>query len=207
MAEQSVIGPAMTGVGVATATWRGIDELAGLVGAYCWVESRVFELSGAWATAPDRAGGPGLDPALRVWCAGVSRRHGELAVRWAERLPFRAGVDRAALVGAPAGPLAGALEALAALPDTRVAVAALADAVLPRLRGVYGAHLVSATPISEGPVLEVLVGAHRDLAGEISRGGSLLRGSAEGLTRDGALDAEMERAFDQTGVFPAVPAS
>ncbi len=30
--------------------WRGIDELAGLVGAYCWVENRIFEVSGAWAT-------------------------------------------------------------------------------------------------------------------------------------------------------------
>ena len=28
----------------------GIDELAGLVGAYCWVENRIFEVSGAWAT-------------------------------------------------------------------------------------------------------------------------------------------------------------
>jgi hypothetical protein len=193
--------------GVATGSWRGIDGLAGLVGAYCWVENRVFQLSGTWATAPGRAGEPGLDPALRVWCAGVSRRHGELAVRWAGRLPFRAGVDRAALVGPPNGPLAGALEALAAVPDTRVAVAALADTVLPRLLGVYGAHLASATPVSEGPVLEVLVGAHRDLAGEISRGGSLLQGSTEGLTRDGALEVEIERAFDQTDVFPAVPAS
>ncbi len=199
--------PGVTGVGVATASWRGIDELAGLVGAYCWVENRVFQLSGTWATAPGRAGGDGLDPALRVFCAGLSRRHGELAVRWAERLPLRAGVDRAALVGPPAGPLAGAFEDLATVPDTRVAVAALADTVLPRLLGVYGAHLASATPVSEGPVLEVLVGAHRDVAGEISRGGALLRASAEGLTRDGALDAEIERAFDQTSVFPAVPAS
>ncbi len=193
--------------GVATGSWRGIDELAGLVGAYCWIENRVFELSGAWATAPGPIGEPGLDPALRVWCAGVSRRHGELAVRWAERLPFRAGVDRAALVAPPAGPLAGALEALVAVPDTRVAVAALVETVLPRLRGVYGAHLLASTPVSEGPVLEVLVGAHRDLAGEISRGGSLLRDSAEGWARDRALDAEIERAFEQTSVFPAVPAS
>ncbi len=204
MAEAAVTG---AGVAVASGRWRGIEELAGLAGAYCWTENRVFQLSGVWAAAPARAGEPGLDPALRVWCAGVSRRHGELAVRWAERLPFRAAVDRAALVGAPAGPLAGALDALAAVPDTPVAVAALVEKVLPRLRGVYGAHLASATPVSDGPVLDVLAAAHRDLAGEISRGGSLLQGSAGGLTRDGALDAEIERAFDQTSVFPAVPAS
>jgi hypothetical protein len=207
VAEPAVIGPPVGEADVATGWWRGIDELAGLVGAYSWVENQVFQLSGAWATAPGHAGEPGLEPSLRVWCAEVSRRHGELAVRWAERLPFRADVDRATLVGPPAGPLAGVLEALAAGPDTRVAVAALAGTVLPRLRGVYGAHLLASTPASEGPVLEVLVGAHRDLAGEISRGGSLLQGSAEGRARDRALDAEIERAFEQTSVFPAVPAS
>ena len=30
------------------APWRGIDELARVVGAYCWVEGRVFALSGGW---------------------------------------------------------------------------------------------------------------------------------------------------------------
>ena len=47
---------------------------------------------------------------------------------------------------------------------------ALVDDRLPRLDGVYGAHLGSASPVSEAPVLEVLVGARRVLAGEI-RGG------------------------------------
>ena len=37
---------------VATRAWRGIDELAGLVGAYSWVENRIFGLSGAWASGP-----------------------------------------------------------------------------------------------------------------------------------------------------------
>jgi hypothetical protein len=207
VAEPAVIGPPVGEADVATGWWRGIDELAGLVGAYSWVENRVFQLSGAWATAPGHAGEPGLEPSLRVWCAEVSRRHGELAVRWAERLPFRADVDRATLVGPPAGPLAGVLEALAAGPDTRVAVAALAGTVLPRLRGVYGAHLLASTQASEGPVLEVLTGALRDLSGEIRRGGLLLEGAANGLTRDAALGATIERAFDEIDVFPAVYAS
>jgi hypothetical protein len=191
-------------VDVATGSWRGIDELAGLVGAYCWVENRVFQLCGVWATEPGRAGEPRLDPPLRVWCAAVSRRHGEVAVRWAERLPFRAGVDRSALAGPPAGPLAGSLEAMAQAQDARVGVAALVETVLPRLQGVYAAHLQSATPVSEGPVLEVLARAHGDLAGEIRRGGLLLEASANGLTRDAALGAAIERAFDEIDVFPAV---
>ena len=96
-----------------------------LVGAYGWVEHRIFQLTGAWASAPSEGADAAPGPELRVWCAAVSRHHGELAGRWAERLPVRAGVDPAALVVAPAGPLAGALDALAAEPDRRAAVAAL----------------------------------------------------------------------------------
>src|SRR5580700_1137743 len=148
-------------IGAGGRAWRGIDELAGLVGAYCWVENRIFEVSGSWATEggdePD-GGDPdgGLEPALRVWCAGVSRRHGLLAARWAERLPVRAGVDGAALVTAPAGPLAGALGAMAATPEARAGVETLVQSVFPRLRAIYGLHRRTASPVSEGSVLEAL---------------------------------------------------
>ena len=193
----------MAELGVVDGSWRGIDELAALVGAYSWVENRIFEVCGVWATAPGRAGGGALDPALRVWCAGVSRRHGELAVRWAERLPFRAQVDRAALVAAPAGPLAAALEAVGAEPDARVGVATLVGWVLPGVLRVYGAHLRTGSSVSEAPVLEVLAGAHRDLAVEIRHGDALLEASADGLTRDASLGAEFELALRKTPVFPA----
>jgi hypothetical protein len=193
--------------GVAVRAWRGIDELAGLVGAYCWVENRIFQISGAWASGPEAAPGAALDPALRVWSAAVSTRHGAWAGRWAERLPVRAGVDRAALVTAPDGPLAGALDALAATPDIPGGVTVLVQTVLPRIRGVYGAHLGTASPVGEAPVLEVLMGAHRDLGGEIGSGRSLLEGSSDGPPGGAALGAGIERAFDATRVFPAVRTS
>jgi hypothetical protein len=130
-----------------------------------------------------------------------------VAARWFERLPVRAGVDRADLVTPPAGPLAGGLDALATGPDARPGVAALILAVLPRLQAVYDAHRRTATLVSEASVLEVLTGAHGELGGEIRGGRSLLGVSADGLTRDGAFAPEIERAFDETHVFPAVPAS
>jgi hypothetical protein len=199
-------------VDAGTRAWRGIDELAGLLGVYCWVENRIFEVSGAWATESghDPSGGDrggGIQPALRVWCAGVSRRHGLLAARWAERLPVRAGVDAAALVTAPAGPLAGALGAMASMPDARVGVETLVQAALPRLRAIYGLHRRTASPVSEGSVLEVLAAAQQDLTAEISTGRALLQGGPEGLTRDAVLGSDIERAFAETSVFPAVPAS
>jgi hypothetical protein len=79
--------------------------------------------------------------------------------------------------------------------------------VLPRLQAVYGVHRHAASPVSEASVLEVLAGAHRDLAAEISGGRALLEGSAEGLGRDASLGRRIERSFDETDVFPAVPAS
>jgi hypothetical protein len=194
-------------VDAGTRAWRGIDELATLVGAYCWVEERIFEVSGAWASEVGHDAEGALDPELRVWCAGVSRRHGLLAARWAERLPVRAGVERTALVTPPVGPLAGALGAMAATPQARVGVATLVDSVLPRLRAVYGLHRRTASPVSEGAVVEVLAAAQGDLTAEISSGRALLQGSPEGLTRDAALGPDIERAFAETSVFPAVPAS
>jgi len=183
-----------------TRDWRGIDELAGLVGAYCWVENRIFELSGAWAS--DETGG--LEPALRVWCAGASRRHGALAAHWAERLPVRAGVDRAALVVAPAGPLAGALGAMGATSDAGVGVGTLVQTALPRLRAVYAQHRRTASAVSEGPIVEVLTAALQDLCAEISSGRALLAGSPGGLLKDAALGPEVERELAETSVFPTV---
>jgi hypothetical protein len=191
---------------LATRAWRGIDELAELIGAYCWVENRIFGLSGAWASGAGHDAAEVLEPALRVWCASVSARHGALASRWAERLPVRAGVDPGALVTAPAGPLARALDLVAAGPAP-VGAATLVGAVLPGLLGAYGAHLRTASPVTEAPVLEVLAGALRDLGGEILSGRLLLEESPEGLTRDGALDPVVKQAFEATRVFPAVPPS
>jgi hypothetical protein len=189
---------------LAAPSWRSIDELAGLVGAYCWVEHRIFELTGAWATEDADIGDTAMAAELRVWCAAASRRHGVLAARWAEHLPVRAGVDQAELVRAPAGPLAGALDALAAGSKGMGHIGAFGATVLPCLRRVYEAHLRTGSPVSEGSVLEVVVEARRELAGEIRGGKALLEGLPEASGAGRELGEEIERAFDATRVFPAV---
>ena len=67
--------------------------------------------------------------------------------------------------------------------------AALVQAVLPGLQAVYGAHRRTASPVSEGSVLEVLAAAQRDLAARSAVAVPCSEGSAEGLTRDAALGA------------------
>ncbi len=190
--------PAAGGAG-----WRDIDTLGALVGAYCWIEQLIFGVTGSWASGPGEAGGDAGAEA-RVWCAVASRRHGELAERWAGRLPARAGVDAAALVQAPPGPLADAFAELVALPDAAVGMAALVEAVLPGLDAVYAAHLETASPVCEAPVMEVLTGARREVRAEIRGGRALLEASRAG--DEGSLTTRefFERAFAETDIFPAV---
>jgi hypothetical protein len=189
------------------AGWRGIDELAALVGHYDWLEGRLFELTGRWSTAPasDRTAPDVLADELRVWCAAASRRHAELAARWAQRLPVRAGVDAEALVVAPSGPLAEAMDALGAEVELREGVAALVGTVLPWLGEAYGRHAAVASPVSEAAVLEVLTEARRAIEGEIRGGRSLLeRGGSEPLVTVRTNVTVLGQVFEEIGVLPAV---
>ncbi len=190
--------------GVTAVSWRGIDELARLVGAYCWVEQRIFTLTGAWASAPSEGAETVSEPALRVWCAAVSGHHGALAGCWAERLPLRAGVDRAALVVAPGGLLSDALDALAGKPDLGERVGALAMSLLPGLGAIYGDHLRTATPVSEAPIMEVLAHAHRVLHAEIRDGRALVEGYPQAPAGVGQVGEILERVFEGMTLFPAV---
>jgi hypothetical protein len=142
----------------------------------------------------------------RVWCAASSRRHGSLAGRWAEHLPVRAGVDAAALVIAPDGPLAPALEELAATKAVG-GFGLLAETVLPWLGGVYDSHLGRASPVSEAPVREVLVEARHAAVGEIRGGQSLLQRLPAAVQPSRHVRTAFERAFVGSGILPAVRSS
>jgi hypothetical protein len=189
--------------------WRGIDALAALVGHYGWLEWRIFELTGDWAARP--SGDAELkDAELAVWCAAVARRHGDLATRWAERLPVRAGVDAGALVRAPSPEVATALERLGGLPDAGAALGVLVATVLPWLGAIYGAHLETASPVREAPVAEVLVESRRNALGETWSGRSVVRNLCDGVERAARaadLVTDFEQVFDNLRVFPAVRAS
>jgi hypothetical protein len=187
-----------------SAGWRGIDALGALVGHYGWLEWRIFELSGAWAARP------GTEAEVAVWSAAVARRHGDLALRWAGRLPVRAGVDAGALVRAPSAELADVFERLAVLADAGSGVAVLVSTVLPWLGGLYLAHLETASPVSEAPVAEVLVEAACTARGEARSGRSLRRNLGDetgGGVPGGDLATVFERVCDNIRVFPAARAS
>jgi hypothetical protein len=181
--------------------FRTIDALAERCGAYCWVEHRLFELTGRWTRSPG-------DAELRVRFSVMSAQHAQRAGHWNDRLPSRAGIDRQSLVVPPPGPLAAVLAGLTEDVPAAVRMAALTIVVLPRLLTTYEEDLARSSPVSEGPVMATLRLAGHGTAGEIALGHALLQEGlqlAEDVTGSSNFCAELERKFEGiTGVFPAV---
>ena len=181
--------------------WRPSTSWPALVGVYCWVEQRIFELTGGWA---DRAGrrrdrpggrpelegllGRGLQAArLRSPAAGPSGcRCGRAwtPARWWRRRP---------------APWRARSTTLASEPAPAARAGALVGAVLPLLAHGLRAHLRTASPVSEGPVMEVLVEARRESArGDPGRHGRPGWCLGAGLDVAAGLRAGIQRAFEGT---------
>ncbi|HWE67256.1 MAG TPA: hypothetical protein VG298_11500 [Acidimicrobiales bacterium] len=160
-----------------------ISQSAERCGHYCWVERRLFELTGQWSTRPGEPGEPD-GPEIRVRFSEWSAGHAGLAERWRARLPVRAGVEAAALVVPPTASLADVLERLDRAAAPALQLAGLATVVLPRLQAAYAEHLAHASPINQGPIRAVLAAATRSTARESERGRALLPGGLQGGLQD-----------------------
>ncbi|HEY2213948.1 MAG TPA: hypothetical protein VGH31_02740 [Acidimicrobiales bacterium] len=139
-----------------TETFRTIDELAQQCGHYCWVETRLFEITGQWAS--------GDGPAeWRLFCSVISGQHAALATQWRSRLPVRAGVDQQALIRQPET-MGSAVTALGGQ-TIEAGLPVLLQEVLPELVLQYRQLLDEASPVREAPVIASLtmaVGTHAD---------------------------------------------
>jgi hypothetical protein len=205
--------------------FRTIDELAERCGNYCWLERRLFGLSGSRASDPPESESPdnespvnplGGDPGTgrseaRVLLSEMSFRHGLLGAQWYERLPVRAALDADALIVPPPGPVPGALDLLETEPQLLLVLMGLAEEFLPRLQETYAEHLAQASPVSEAPVRAVLDCAIHLVRQEIQEVRlALVRvapaswGAANATHLGGALKRVLEGG---TGVFPAARAS
>lgn len=150
-----------------------LGQSAELLGAYCFVERRLFELTGAWSVEVDL-------PRLQVHLDQVSQQHAWHAELWAERLPVLAGVEPASLI-APLGPaLGGVLDLLAAAPTSPERLAGLYRCVLPRLLATYGRHLRRAAPATDAPVVRALRLVRTDELAAWQAGEALLQSVIDG---------------------------
>ena len=142
----------------ATATGAVPGEVqARLVGAYQWVERRLFEVLGGWVSSEAR-------PEVGVVFDVYSRQHAWHAELWAQHLPVRDGVDPATLAVAPraevdrlfGGLAGGGGEGGPATGGTLLRLVGLGRVVLPRLLVGYRLHLRRASPVADAPVVRSL---------------------------------------------------
>jgi len=187
-------------------TFRSIGELAELCGHYCWVERRVFELTGSRASRPEAG-----EAEVRVVLSEMSARHGQFAAQWHDRLPVRAGVDAEALIVPPPGPVGEALDLIAAAPRLVLVLGGLATQFLPWLRDAYGRDLAQASPVSEAPVRALLGWGALSLGQEIRLAGLLLQRLApdgEGARSVESFGGRVKRLLGSAAdTFPGARAS
>jgi hypothetical protein len=131
-----------------------LAQAAERFGAYCWVERRLFELTGAWAAEA-------TPPEVRIHLDVVSGQHGWHAGLWADRLPVLDGVDHDALIR-PGGPVAALFDELSRQPDTTARLAGLYRVVVPRLVVTYDRHLRRARAAADAPAVRALRLVRRD---------------------------------------------
>ena len=140
-----------------------LEAQARVIGAYQWIERRLFEVLGGWVMSEP------VDEAQLVFDI-YSRQHAWHAELWAERLPVLDTMDPATLTLPPSvevdrlfGMLAGAAPGQAvAGGGTLVRLVSLARVVLPRLIAGYDLHLRRAAPVADGPVVRSLRLVMRD---------------------------------------------
>jgi hypothetical protein len=137
----------------APAEWLSLEQAAARLGAYRWLEWRLFEVTGRWA----------LDDALpsaQLYFDRIRAEHAWHAELWTERLPVLDWVDPQALTRPPnpgVGALLAHLEGLGPTGGgTEGRLAALARVVLPRLVTTYRIHLERSGPAADGAVRRAL---------------------------------------------------
>lgn len=163
-----------------------LAESAATCGAHCWIERRLFEVLGAWAS--DAA-----SPAATL-CFDRSSLHAAWrAEQWWQRLPVLAGVDPEDQVRAPTGweTLLGAAGHDAPDADDVERLAIWARTGFPRLLRRYRDHAERATPSADGPSLRTLGHVIADLRADAA--------DADALLLDHLVDAAaVERAAAAT---------
>ncbi len=172
-----------------------MHRAAALLGGYCAVERRLFELCGFLAADPE------AEPGTQVALDALSGEHAWHAELWADRLPVLSGVDARELVVLPP-PLEGLFGDLWS--GTHLErLAGLFRVVLPRLVASYTHHSQTAEPVSEAPTMRALRLVLRDETEALVMGESLverLLTSPEAVSAAGRVVVTLETRLVEAGV-------
>ncbi len=159
---------------------------AELYGAYCWLERRLYELTGAWA-------GEAAPPEVQIHLDEVSWQHAWHSELWSARLPVLDGIDPEALTR-PSGPAAAPLlDALAELDGPVERLAGLYRVVLPRLLATYARHLRRGAAVADAPGMRALRLVRWDEIMSWEAGEALLQGLLTGPEEAAAAAGAQQR--------------
>ena len=146
-----------------------LEHAARVIGAYQWVEQRLFEILGGWVSSE-------ADPGARLLFDTTSRQHAWHGELFAQCLPGSVHIGTALLTVPPSPEVDHLLASLgrpisdeppSAPPTQPVAGAggaggtlhrlvAVGRVMLPRLVAGYGRHLSKAAPVADAPVIRAL---------------------------------------------------
>jgi hypothetical protein len=174
-----------------------LHRAARLVGAYCAIERRLFELTGSLASEAE------MPPEVQVYLDSLSMEHAWHAELWADRLPVVSGIDAAALVEVPR-PAKEVLDGIGSAGPAEQMVG-LFRVVLPRLIASYADHEASASAASEQPNLRALRLVVRDEVEALVTGEALVQaflGTPEAVAAAGGTVVRLESTLVAAGVIP-----
>ncbi len=179
-----------------------LHESARMMATVRWVEHRLFEILGRFAT--DEA-----DPVVATMFGTHGHQHAWHAELWRDRIPAIPGVDVVAVPMAPGEATASAFDTVATTTGTAERLAAVYRLLLPRLMSLYERWRAELDPRLDGPTVRVLTLALRDdtdqlaevnrrLTEKISDPSTARRAAAH----LGELEAQLVESTGFTGPWP-----
>jgi hypothetical protein len=168
------------------------------MGAYRWVEARLFEVMGGWThTVPEAE--------VKLEVAAHAREHAWHAELWDGQLPGGRELVPERLVAPANQHLVELVEALAEPQDEGQTIEKLVGVyrvVVPRLVSAYSGHLANTSPASDGPVGRALILVRRDEVDHWQRGEALVQSllrTDDHVQRAAARQAHLERIVTAAG--------
>jgi len=126
-----------------------LEETARRLGAYRWVELRLYEAMGGWVPSIPELG-------VRVAVGSACRAHAWHAEVWRERFPEARAFDVEALTVPAAPAVADLLAAVAGATRTLERLVGAYRVVVPRLVAAYTAHLNHTSAAADGALARSL---------------------------------------------------
>ena len=168
-----------------------LSESARRLGAYRWVELRLFEVTGGWVTAV-----PELE--VKLTLATLSSHHAWRADLWLEWLPATAELTVDGLTVPATDAVAGLLDAVARPAEPGLTIEKLVGVyrvVIPRTIAAYSFHLTHTSTVADAPVIRALRFALGDEMEDWRAGEALLQSlirSDDDARRAASRQAELE---------------